>query len=81
MAAVRTLLRALLVAVLAVAIGWAAGSGPVLAQEEPQAVETPIDYKAWEKDAATAEEVITAGRASSAAMEEMRARIVLPSAS
>ena len=43
---------------------------------EAQESEIP-DYAAWEKDAVNAEEVIIAGRASSTAMEEMRARIAV----
>lgn len=41
------------------------------AQEDPKP-----DYAAWEKDAARAEEVIASARASNAALEEMRVRIV-----
>ncbi len=35
-----------------------------------------VDYQAWEADAASAEEVVAAGRASNKALEEMRLRIV-----
>lgn len=52
------------------------GAGLVIAS--PAFAENPavIDYKAWEKDAASAEEVIEAARASNKALEEMRLRIV-----
>lgn len=77
MARLRTLLAALALAALG---ALSPATGPALAQDaaaDPaQTVQAQIDYKAWEKDAGTAEEVIEAGRASTAAMEDMRTRIV-----
>lgn len=43
---------------------------------QPGAPPPQPDYAAWESDATTAEDVIAAGRASTKAMEDLRARIV-----
>ncbi len=53
------------------ALVLAISASVVLAQQAG----TTVNYAQWEKDAATAEEVIAAGRASTKAMEDMRARI------
>ncbi len=71
MRAVRCLLLGVVLALLAPGL---AGFAPDMALAQDA---EGIDYAAWEKDAVTAEEVITAARASSAAMEDMRARIVV----
>lgn len=55
------------------AFAWA---GLVIANSAVAEDTAVIDYQAWEKDAASAEEVIAAARASNKAMEEMRLRIV-----
>lgn len=66
--------RLLLFVLLAV---LAAGGQGVLPFSMAWAEEAqPIDYAAWEKDAATAEDVIEAARASNDALEDMRTRIV-----
>jgi small-conductance mechanosensitive channel len=61
----------LLCLTLALVLPGVAAVGPGRAQET-----SAVDYAAWDGDARTAEEVIAAGRASNAAMEDLRARIV-----
>lgn len=68
------LLRKLLIvlfAALAVPGSFVGLIPAAFAQEAPT-----LDYAAWEKDAASAEEVIAAARASNVALEAMRVRIV-----
>ena len=68
-----------LIAALAVGAVELAATGRAVAQDQVTAKTNaePIDYAAWDKDAATAEDVIAAARASNKAMEDLRARIVV----
>ncbi|MCB2116159.1 MAG: mechanosensitive ion channel family protein [Rhodobacteraceae bacterium] len=67
----RQFLAALLVALLSLAAITAAPA-PLLAQTQA----SQPDYTAWEKDAQGAEDTLAADRASSAALEKLRERIV-----
>lgn len=71
MRAIRQLLLSLCLALCALT-----GAGLVIASSAFAEDPAVIDYKAWEKDAASAEEVIETARASNKALEEMRLRIV-----
>ncbi|MBS0564511.1 MAG: DUF3772 domain-containing protein [Proteobacteria bacterium] len=70
------LLAGLMLALVSVLPGT--GAAPALAQAAApaKADQAPPDYIAWEADAQSAEDVIAAARASTKALEEMRARIV-----
>lgn len=70
-----------IVAILALALCGCVASlvlstAPAIAQEQAAEGRGEVDYPAWEKDAATAEEIIDAGRASTDAMESLRTRMV-----
>ncbi len=71
MRAIRQLLLTLCLALCALT-----GVGLVIASSAFAEDTAVIDYKAWDKDAASAEEVIATARASNKALEEMRLRIV-----
>ena len=65
----------LLLAVFAIWAGTGMPPGIARTAFAQEAAVAP-DYAAWEKDAANAEDVISAARASNKALEDMRARIV-----
>ncbi|MDF0602020.1 DUF3772 domain-containing protein [Psychromarinibacter sp. C21-152] len=67
------LARFLLVLCLGLAIGGAAATGPVFAQEA--AAPETIDYEAWERVATRAEAAVDSARASNEALETLRAEI------
>lgn len=65
--------RLLLILMLAVAGGALAPLPPAMAQQQPA---TTPDYARWEQDATRAENTLEADRASSLALEQLRAQIV-----
>jgi small-conductance mechanosensitive channel len=65
--------RLLLILMLAVAGGALAPLPPAMAQQQPT---TTPDYARWEQDATRAENTLEADRASSLALEQLRAQIV-----
>lgn len=71
MRAICQLLLTLCLALGVLTGGGLMSAGPTLAEDT-----AVVDYKAWGKDAASAEEVIATARASNKALEEMRIRIV-----
>jgi len=66
----------LIALVLLVALDWSAAVPPVHAQQAPAAEETAPDYEAWEQVATRAEDVLATGRASDAALADLRSELV-----